>query len=412
MSVRSPAGMVRSPPGKARASPSSKGGAVDGGCMIGRKILKRLGDTVVNGHVKGYNPPSNGNAESWTLCYENPHSDEDSDEDEEVCRPELDKRLNLQAVKEREFPPAAAKKGRGRPRKDGSSPGNSLKQSRKSPAGNKKRMSSSSSSLASLSPIPRPPQKKVKKGAASGVITLRGDDGDLRKRVAKEFNEGVFTGEVVEVKETGARGTLWKIGYEDGDMEDLNKEEMQKYMTLYKLLCDRFTLAKGRGVTAEDKAKEGLAEDDDDDDLDDLDDGDGEPNRSQSKKKGKSKKGGVCAQEKQVGAGVRKFFERYDEEFDGQVSKYLPPESDDEHGDLWLIKYEDGDEEHYDSGELAGAKALYKKRYALVKKKIPFDSSNPNKKENKIILYGESPVGARGVFSTIKGYRHFKNKTS
>lgn len=83
----------------------------------------------------------------------------------------------------------------------------------------------------------------------------------------------------------------------------------------------RFTLAKGRGVTAEDKAKEGLAEDDDDGDLDDLDDGDGEPSRSQSKKKGKSKKGGVCAQEKQVGAGVRKFFERYDEEFDGQVGR-------------------------------------------------------------------------------------------
>lgn len=76
--------------------------------MIGRKILKRVGDTVVNGHVKGYNPPSDGNDESWTLRYENPHSDKadgDSDEDEEVNRPELDKRLNLQAVKEREFPP-------------------------------------------------------------------------------------------------------------------------------------------------------------------------------------------------------------------------------------------------------------------------------------------------------------------
>lgn len=40
---------------------------------------------------------------------------------------------------------------------------------------------------------------------------LRGDKADLRKRVAKEFNEGVFTGEVVEVKPTGPRGTLWKI---------------------------------------------------------------------------------------------------------------------------------------------------------------------------------------------------------
>lgn len=30
----------------------------------------------------------------------------------------------------------------------------------------------------------------------------------------------------------------------------------------------------------------------------------------------------------------------------------MPPESDDEHGDLWLIKYEDGDSEHFESDEV------------------------------------------------------------
>lgn len=78
--------------------------------MIGRKILKFQGGSVVNGHVKEYNPPADGKEATWTLRYENPLSgeDEDSEEDEDVNRAELDKRLNLQKVKEREFPPVRA----------------------------------------------------------------------------------------------------------------------------------------------------------------------------------------------------------------------------------------------------------------------------------------------------------------
>lgn len=45
-----------------------------------------------------------------------------------------------------------------------------------------------------------------------------------------------------------------------------------------------------------------------------------------------------------------------------QVVEYFPPESDDEYGDLWLIKYEDGDSEHFNEEEvmtIAAAATLY-----------------------------------------------------
>lgn len=35
-----------------------------------------------------------------------------------------------------------------------------------------------------------------------------------------------------------------------------------------------------------------------------------------------------------------------------QVDKYCPPESDDEYGHLWRIKYEDGDIEDMDAAEV------------------------------------------------------------
>lgn len=82
-------------------------GSLHGRLLIGRKILKRLDDkTVMSGHVREYNPPVDGNEETWTLRYENPLADDDdnSADDEEVNRAELDKLLNLQKVKEREFP--------------------------------------------------------------------------------------------------------------------------------------------------------------------------------------------------------------------------------------------------------------------------------------------------------------------
>lgn len=55
--------------------------------------------------VKDYHPRGDEKGESWTMRYENPHNDDPaSQEDEEVDRPELDKRLRLQAVMERELP--------------------------------------------------------------------------------------------------------------------------------------------------------------------------------------------------------------------------------------------------------------------------------------------------------------------
>ncbi|CAM9246018.1 unnamed protein product, partial [Ectocarpus fasciculatus] len=93
------------------------GGGSEGGRLVGRKILKRSGDTVISGYVKEYNPPVDGKRESWTLRHEKNYDDDDDNgggegnnsggEDEEVDRPELDKRLNLQAVMEREFPAVA-----------------------------------------------------------------------------------------------------------------------------------------------------------------------------------------------------------------------------------------------------------------------------------------------------------------
>ncbi|CAB1100184.1 unnamed protein product [Ectocarpus sp. CCAP 1310/34] len=86
------------------------GGGSEGGRLVGRKILKRSGDTVVSGYVKDYNPPVDGKQESWTLRHEKKCDDGDGEgnnsggEDEVVDRPELDKQLNLQAVMEREFP--------------------------------------------------------------------------------------------------------------------------------------------------------------------------------------------------------------------------------------------------------------------------------------------------------------------
>ncbi|CBN79863.1 hypothetical protein Esi_0516_0001 [Ectocarpus siliculosus] len=89
------------------------GGGSEGGRLVGRKILKRWGDTVISGYVKDYNPPVDGKQESWTLRHEknfdggDVEGDNSVGEDEEVDRPELDKRLNLQAVMEREFPSVA-----------------------------------------------------------------------------------------------------------------------------------------------------------------------------------------------------------------------------------------------------------------------------------------------------------------
>ncbi|CAM9946034.1 unnamed protein product [Ectocarpus sp. 6 AP-2014] len=181
----------------------------------------------------------------------------------------------------------------------------------------------------------------------------------------------------------------------------------------------RFEATKGGKVTAEDLANEDL----DDEDVKAVSSesqsstnggGKGTPKR---KGKGKVKAARLDACQKLVGAGVRKYFPRYDEEFDGEVLSYLPPESDDEHGDLWLIKYEDGDSEHFEPDELAEARALYNKRHALAKKVVTFPTKAlfggqavTNLSLRKINVFGETPVGPRGVFCTIRGYRRSKSK--
>ncbi|CAM9745284.1 unnamed protein product [Scytosiphon promiscuus] len=469
MSARSSPGFGRrSPPAPKRdghrgsAAGTAGAGGTEGQALVGRKILKRLGNTVIHGHVKDYNPPVNGREETWTLQFENLQEGVDDDEgdggdgdsdagsvkDEEVNRPELDKWLNLQAVKEREFPVSATKRGRGRPKKAvaAATPERLVltppKNTKRSPAAaaaaavsaasgkgkskqkkNKKRPSSamssasSSASMGSSASSSNGTLKKKKKARSASrgpddeeAGTLRGNAADLGKRVAKEFVPGVFVGEVVDVKKM-PRGTLWKVVYEDSDGEDLDEDEMKTCMHMYKLLSDSFAKGTGRSVSKADLAKEDLSSESDEE----------EDSASQStpKRKGKAKRGGrATAQEKLVGSGVRKYFSGYDEEFDGTVVKYFPPENDDEHGDLWLVNYEDGDAEHFNTQELEGAMALYKKRYALTRKAVGFPNAqfagqkatNLSKESRKVILYGETPAGSTGVFCTIRGYRRFKKK--
>eukprot|EP00752_Nemacystus_decipiens_P002847 g2652.t1 len=378
-------------------------GSLHGRLLIGRKILKRLGDnTVMSGHVKEYNSPVDGNEETWTVHYENPHAEDDpnSDDDEEVNRAELDKLLNLQK------PQTPSKRGsRGRPKKGAAklkpkpkprtSPSRSAAASpKRSPGGRggKKRSASSASSSSSgasspVTPTPRKKMSKTKKGGANNdPAELRRNEADIGKRVAKEFTDGVFTGEVVEVRQTGARGSLWKIDYEDGDMEDLNEEEMKRFMQQYQLLSDKFMEAKGHPITAEDLADEDLEEEDE----------------------GCSRRGG--------GRSCHKILRAFRRE--GKVVKFFPEESDDEHGDMWLINYDDGDAEHLEYHELAPARANYNKCYGLMKKRVALPTNtlfagqpatNLSKKGVKISLYGETPVGARGIFATIKGYRRYKS---
>jgi hypothetical protein len=55
---------------------------------------------------------------------------------------------------------------------------------------------------------------------------------DIGRRVAKQFVDGVYKGEVIS--KTGKRGRfLYKILYEDGDGEDLNEKEFKKACMLY-----------------------------------------------------------------------------------------------------------------------------------------------------------------------------------
>lgn len=73
--------------------------------MVGRKILKPLGDKICEGFVLEHKPAGGGREEMWVLRWEL-----ESEKDEEVARPVLDKRLNLKAVQEREFPSAVSRR--------------------------------------------------------------------------------------------------------------------------------------------------------------------------------------------------------------------------------------------------------------------------------------------------------------
>ncbi len=55
---------------------------------------------------------------------------------------------------------------------------------------------------------------------------------DIGRKVAKQFEDGVYKGEVIS--KTGKRGRcLYKILYEDGDGEDLNEKEFKEACMLY-----------------------------------------------------------------------------------------------------------------------------------------------------------------------------------
>lgn len=73
--------------------------------MVGRKILKPLaGDKLCDGFVVEHKPAGSGREETWVLRWEL-----DSEQDEEVTKAVLDKRINLKAVQEREFPPTVSR---------------------------------------------------------------------------------------------------------------------------------------------------------------------------------------------------------------------------------------------------------------------------------------------------------------
>ncbi|CAM9622317.1 unnamed protein product [Scytosiphon promiscuus] len=166
--------------------------------MIGRKILKRLGSTVIFGYVKSFHPGDDGTEESWTLRYDNPHSDDPtSQDDEEVHRPELDKGLHLQAVMEREFLKKAAKRGKKRPREHGLPNRTAAIESAESSKVKEELVETCANPTVSRSrgskAIPANGEKKRKRNRkdkpADDSERLRGTEADLGKRIAKEFNE-------------------------------------------------------------------------------------------------------------------------------------------------------------------------------------------------------------------------------
>lgn len=74
--------------------------------MVGRKILKPLaGDKLCDGFVAEHKPAGGGREEMWVLRWEL-----ESEQDEEVTKAVLDKRINLKAVQEREFPPTVSRR--------------------------------------------------------------------------------------------------------------------------------------------------------------------------------------------------------------------------------------------------------------------------------------------------------------
>lgn len=41
------------------------------------------------------------------------------------------------------------------------------------------------------------------------------------------------------------------------------------------------------------------------------------------------------------------------------MEKFFPEESDDEHGDMWLVNYDDGDAEHFDAAEVGRGRFFF-----------------------------------------------------
>lgn len=402
--------------------------------MVGRKILKPLaGDKLCDGFVAEHKPAGGGREEMWVLRWEL-----ESEQDEEVTKAVLDKRINLKAVQEREFPPTESEGGKPATRKDraakaAASPSKASAATKASKSAAKPAAKSTKASKASpkrRASAGRPlgsKSKKAKKAAAAAASadTSAGDEllankKDVGKFVAKQFEQGIFTGRVVKVRKGSS--PLWQIRYEDDDVEELNKEEALSCLELYQTLKKKFSEAEGTPVPQEEEdepAAEGAGEEGGGDAADASKKG-----KEKEKGKGKVKRtpirgGDPEAQIAVLGLRVRKSFGKVDEEYDGTVSELYPKEKDgdDELGDLWLVKYDDGDSEHMDLKEVQEGAALYDTRHALQKKEITFSggpSLGGTKKTvtgTKIVLYAEMPAESR-LFCSIEGYRADKKTTA
>ena len=68
--------------------------------------------------------------------------------------------------------------------------------------------------------------KKKKRAIAKATEASEGQVYDIGSKIQKEFNGKLFSGEVIKYDKKEA---LYKILYDDGDVEEFDNEDMQKY---------------------------------------------------------------------------------------------------------------------------------------------------------------------------------------